>query len=132
MRPNKIEQFNTVGKELFHRLCDEFGYTLEEIKIFELKEGQPWSIKHIYVNIQKKLKIEIEQAPYYTDYGFSFTIYNLESDEYNIIYNVPHEKQDDEGKFLQYAAINIFGSERICNIIKGEVWEKLGYIYFQR
>jgi len=131
MKINKLEQFNLMGKEIFRPLSDDFGYTRGEAEVYEL-DGSPWSTKYVYLNTDKMLKIEILQEPYYTDYGFSFLIYNLNSDDYNIICNVPHEKQDSEGKFLYDAAKEIFGSPKIMKIIKGEVWENLDGIYFKR
>ena len=130
MKQNKIEQFNNIGKDVFQRLCSDFGYVLEDIKIFEIKD-RPWSVKHIYTHKLHNLKIVIEQAPYYTDYGFTFFIYNLSNEQSNILYNVPHEKQDEEGNFLVVAANAIFSSVEITNLISGKVWEEFKQIYFK-
>jgi hypothetical protein len=131
MKSNKIEQFNTEAPHLFKRLCDDLGYVLEEIKISEINE-KPWSSTHIYINTSKKLKIEIKQEPYYTDYGFSFFLRNLENNEYNILFNIPHEKQDEEGKFMAVAAECIFSSPEVLDLIQGNIWKELRYIPFQK
>ena len=131
MKINKIEQFNTKAPHLFKKLCDDLGYVLEEIKISEINE-KPWSSKHIYINSEKNLKIEIKQEPYYTDYGFSIFLRNLENNEYNILFNMPHENQDEEGKFMAVAADCIFSSLEVLDLIQGNIWKELRYIPFQK
>ena len=119
---NKIDFFNENAPIIFQKLVDDYGYILTEIKTSEINENK-WSTKLIYLNYDKKLKIEIEQAPYYSDYGFTFFIYNLENNEYKIIYNIPHEKQDNAGDFLTMAYSYIFTNEIYLKIINGQTWK---------
>lgn len=127
---SKIDHFNDVAEPLFKILIDKYNYILDEIKIFHFK-GSKWSTKLIYLNPEFNLKIEVEQAPFYTDYGFSFFIYNLSKDEYNILYNVPHEKQDGEDAFLHKAYEDLFSSQEMLDLISGKHWHKLNRIAFQ-
>ena len=129
MEENRIDHFNNIAKKLFKILVDEYGYILDEIKINDLN-GMKWSTHHIYINSLKNLKIEIKQEPYYTDYGFSFFIYKMGTDEYNILCNIAHEKQDKEGNFLLKAYKDLFSTEETLEIISGKHWKKLKYIPF--
>ena len=127
MLMNKIDNFNEKGEALFRPILEKYGYNLNEKKINEL-DGKQWSSKHIYVNNKAGLKIVIQQEPYYTDYGFSFFIYKLGTDEYNILCNVPHEKQDREDNFLDKVCDDIFSNSELIDIISGKVWKKLNRI----
>lgn len=71
------------------------------------------------------------QEPYYTDYGFSFFIYKLGTVEYNILCNVPHEKQDIEDHFLNKAYDELFSTSETVDLISGKIWKELKYIPFQ-
>ncbi|UOK41609.1 MULTISPECIES: hypothetical protein [Flavobacterium] len=126
MSENKIDNFNVKGKELFQILIDKYDYTLEEIKVSEIN-SQKWATQHIYVNNSKNLKIVIKQEPYYTDYGFSFFIYKIGSDKYNI----PHEKQDKEDTFLKLAYEKLFSTKETVDLISGENWKELKRIPLQ-
>ena len=130
MANDKIESFDEKAKTLFRNLITDYGYVLEDTNPFELN-GMKWSTKHVYVNQDRNLKIEIQQEPYYTDYGFSFFIYNLKTGEYNILYNVPHEIQDKEEKFLFKAHQDLFSSAEAIDLISGKKWHKLTHILFQ-
>jgi hypothetical protein len=130
MTTNKIENFNEKAEILFRPLLEQYGYSLEEKKINEIN-GQKWSTHQIYINNKAKLKIVIKQEPYYADYGFSFFIYKLGTDKYNILYNVPHEKQDKEDKFLNKACDDLFGSPELIDLISGKSWKELRHISFQ-
>jgi hypothetical protein len=127
MTTSKIDNFNEKAQILFRPLLEKYGYTLEERKINEIN-GQKWSIHHIYINNSDRLKIVIKQEPYYTDYGFSFFIYKLGTDKYSILYNVPHEKQDREDKFLDKVCADLFSSPEIIDIISGKSWKELRHI----
>lgn len=129
MEEDKIDQFNTIAKDVFNSLTTKYGYILTEIKTNEVK-GMKWSAHHIYINKTKSLKIEIRQEPYYSDYGFSFFIYKIGTKQYNILYNIPHEKQDKELKFLQKAYADLFSNKETLNIISGEKWTELKYMPF--
>ena len=130
MTTNKIDNFNEKGETLFRPLLEKYGYTLEDKKINEIN-GQKWSIHHIYVNEKTRLKVVIKQEPYYSDYGFSFFIHKLETEKYNILYNVPHEKQDMEDKFLDKVCDDLFSNQELVDIISGKSWKELKHIPFQ-
>ena len=99
MATDKIDNFNENAEPLFRPKLEKYGYDLDRIIVYYIK-GQKWSTHHVYINNSADLKIIIKQEPYYSDYGFSFFIYKLGTDECNILYNVPHEKQDKEDNFL--------------------------------
>ncbi|UOK41619.1 MULTISPECIES: hypothetical protein [Flavobacterium] len=130
MSENKIDNFNVKGKELFQILTNKYDYTLKEIKVSEIN-GQKWTTQHIYINNSKNLKIVIKQEPYYTDYGFSFFIYKIGNDEYNILCNVPHEKQDKDDDFLKLAYEKLFSTKETVDLISGENWKELKRIPHQ-
>ncbi|SRR5260221_3340819 len=130
MTTNKIDNFNLKAEILFRLVLEKYGYILEEKKVNEIN-GQKWSTHHIYTNNKAKLKIVIKQEPYYTDYGFSFFIHKLGTDKYNILYNVPHEKQDKEDKFLNKAYDDLFTNQELIDIISGKTWKELRHIPFQ-
>ncbi|HSU28867.1 MAG TPA: hypothetical protein VLJ68_10825 [Chitinophagaceae bacterium] len=130
MTIDKIDSFDEKAELLFRNLISDYGYTLEGKNLFELN-GMKWSTKHVYINSDTHLKIEIQQAPYYTDYGFSIFIYNLRTDEYNILYNIPHDSHDEEDKFLVRAHQTLFSSSEAIDLISGKYWRKLSHILFQ-
>jgi hypothetical protein len=128
---NKIENFNIEGEKLFHPVLKTYGYTLKEKIVTELN-GIIWAVNHIYENERNKLKIEIKQEPYYTDYGFSFFLYKIHTTEYNILCNVPHENQDKEDKFLKIVCEEIFKNEKAIDLISGKYWKELKQILIQK
>jgi hypothetical protein len=130
MTTNKIDNFNEKAEMLFRPLLEKYGYILVEKKINEIN-GQKWSTHHIYINRKAGLKIVIKQEPYYTDYGFSFFIHKLGTDKYNILYNVPHEKQDKEDEFLKKACDDLFSRTDLIDLISGKSWKELKSIPFQ-
>ncbi len=130
MTLNKIDNFNQKGEALFRPLLEKYGYMFGEKKINEIN-GQKWSTHHIYINEKARLKVVIKQEPYYTDYGFSFFIHKLGTDKYNILYNVPHEKQDKEDKFLDKVWDDLFSNPELADMISGKSWRELKYIPFQ-
>ena len=127
---NRIEYFRTHARHLLSILESEFNYTFEEEKIFRHADID-WSIKLIYFNKRKNLKIVIEQAPYYTDYGFTFSIQNVISNENVMIYNIPHERQDSENKFLKNACNLIFSNQEAVDLISGKKWQTYNRILIQ-
>lgn len=130
MTTNKIDNFNDKAEILFRPLLEKYGYLLREKKVNEL-HGQKWSAHHIYCNIEKKLKIVIKQEPYYTDYGFSFFLHKVGTEEYNILYNVPHERQDNDDKFLTKASEDLFSHPEMVDLISGKTWIELKRIPFK-
>jgi len=129
---NKIVQFRSIAPDLFDNLRSDHGYNLIETKVNQRNDGMDWSIQLIYVNDDKQLKIVIKQEPYYTDYGFSFFIYKIGTDEYNILYNVAHERQDDKGEFLFKAHQDLFLNKETLNIISGKKWTELKRIPYKK
>lgn len=131
MSVHKIEQFKNIGVKLFNNLVSDYGYILNEVKVNQL-HGKDWSVHLIYINDEKQLRIIIKQEPYYTDYGFSFFIYKIGTDEYNILYNVPHEKQDKEDNFIIKAHEDLFSNKETLGIISGQKWSELKRIPFMK
>jgi hypothetical protein len=128
---NRIEFFRTHARRLFSILESEFNYTFEEEKVFRHGEID-WSVKLLYFNKQKNLRIEIEQAPYYTDYGFTFNIQNVSSNENVIIYNIAYERHDSENIFLTNAYELIFLNKKAVELIGGKKWENHKKILIQK
>lgn len=128
---NRIDFFRTYARTLFSILESEFNYTFEEEKVFRIGNSD-WSVKLLYFNKEKKLRIEIEQAPYYTDYGFTFSIQNLNSNENVVIYNIAHERQDFENIFLENAYESIFLNKEAVELIGGKKWENYKKILMQK
>ena len=131
MSADKIDNFNEKATTVFQPTLEKYGYHLEELKI-NYVNGHKWSTHHIYINKQANLKIIIKQEPFYTDYGFSFFIYDLSTGQYNILYNVPHEKQDEGDTFLNTAYDELFSSQETMDLISGSSWKELGHIPFQK
>lgn len=127
---DKLENFKRVAPSIFLDLVEKYGYTLDEIKTNQLN-NQDWSVHLIYTNRHKNLQIVIKQEPYYTDYGFSFFIYKLGTEEYNILCHVEHHLQDKEDKFLQKAYNDLFTTKETLDIIIGDEWKQLKRIPFQ-
>lgn len=130
MEPTKIDTFNKLSEITFRPLLEEYGYLLKEILTKEVN-GLNWSTTHIYLNSKCGLKVELIQAPFYTDYGFTFILYKLGTDKYNILYNVPHEKQDNEGNFIKRACAELFKNPDIISLVSGRTWKSLKSIPFQ-
>ncbi len=130
MALNKIDYFNKMSPKIFKILVDNYGYELNDIKTIE-RNGMKWSAHHTYLNDRKDLKIIIKQEPYYTDYGFSFFIYKIGTNENNILYNIPHEEQDEKDDFLRKAYNDLFTTEETLNIITGKNWKELKRIPFK-
>jgi len=125
-KKNKIDLFHEIALPLFKVLTDKYGYELSNINT-SYNHGEKISIKHMYSGAvslhHDRLKISIEQAPYYTDYGLTFFIYNLTRKEYDILYNIPGEKQDIEGKFIKIFYNEIFSDQEIIDIISAKKWK---------
>ena len=118
---NRIEFFKTHARSFFSALEKEYHYSFEQEKVYRYTDIE-WSIKLLYINEVKSLRIEIEQAPYYTDYGFTFTIQNLINKEDVVILNIAHEIQDSENNFLDNASELIFSNKKAIDLISGKIW----------
>ena len=130
MEEDKIDWFDKEGQELFKFLVEDLGYVMSDKKI-DVLNGKKWSVKHTYTNNKLKLKIEISQAPYYTDYGFSFFLSNLKKGEQSLLYHVPHERQDKNGQFLAKASRDLLTTKETFDLISGKTWRQLRSIPFQ-
>ena len=130
MTADKIGYFNKISPEIFKILEEKYGYKFEGINTIE-RNGIKWSTHHTYSNKEKSLKIVIKQEPYYTDYGFSLFIYKIGTKEFNILYNVPYEEQDEKSGFLKKAFKDLFTSQETLNLIAGKDWKNLKKIPFK-
>lgn len=128
MSESKLESFDREAKELFKILINDYQYELDSVKITNN------SVYHNYINKTTNLKIEISNSPFYTDYGFSIFIYNLkEKEEFNLLYNLPHEKQDKQNNiFLPDAVQELFLSKEAIDLISGNKWWKLERVLIQK
>jgi hypothetical protein len=124
-----FDYFNQKAITLFQQTLESYGYIREEVEIKEIN-GARWSTHLTFVNPAANLKIIIKQEPCYTDYGFSFFIYKLGTNQYNILYNVPHERQDGEGNFLNTAYEDLFSTPETLDLITGKLWKELKRIPF--
>ena len=127
---SKIDNFKNTAPKIFQTLIDNYDYILEDIKINRLND-MDWSVNLTYINQNKGLKIVIKQEPYYTDYGFSFEIHKLGTDEYNILCNVEHDKQDSKNMYLLKAYRDLFSTQEILDIISGKYWKEFDHILFK-
>ena len=118
IQETKLENFDREAKFIFRFLVDKYGYKLLSVN----KNSN--SVYHYYLNEKENLKIEISNAPYYTDYGFTFFIYNLDNDEYLIACNIPHENQDNNSDFIINACNIIFSNDSYEKVINGKLWIK--------
>lgn len=120
------EHFDRKAREVFSVLIDRYNYLLTEVAV------RPFYVSHIYTNPQIGRRVEITNSTYGSDYGFSFFIYQLGTNEYNILYNVPHEHQDKECRFLVMAQEELFSKAEILDIISGKAWKEFDGIVFKR
>ena len=128
---DKIEYFRTHARSLFSLLESEYHYVFEQEKIFRHADTD-WSVKLLYFHEANHLRIELEQAPYYTDYGFTFSIRNTVNNEEVIVYNIGHENQDAKSQFLTKAARKIFSHQQAIDLISGKKWENHNKIMLQQ
>jgi hypothetical protein len=126
MNSPSSENFDKIARQLFLNLISNYSYILASS---ELKQ---FNVRHIYENHSIKRRIEILNETYSVDYGFSLFIYNLTNGEYNILYNVPHEHQDEDCNFLVKAHDELFSILEIVGLISGKYWKQLHKIYIQK
>jgi hypothetical protein len=104
--------------EYFDFLVKEYDY-----KIIT-KEYKKYNTTIIYENKSINKIIKIENHTDYTDYGYSIMVYNTENIDnksYNIIFNVPYEKQDTECKFIIKSSEYV--KREYNNIINSKEWK---------
>jgi hypothetical protein len=115
---DKVANFNKVAPQLFITRLKEYGYELTNIENFE-HSGFLWSTHHYYQNKALQLTIDIQQAPYYTDYGFSIFLLKSEQQYPKLLCHVPHELQDKEDLFLASICELFFSNPEIISLLKG-------------
>jgi hypothetical protein len=121
---DKVGNFNILAPQLFSTELNAIGYELRNIKDYE-NGGFLSSTHHIYVNEKLNLILDIQQAPYYTDYGFSIFLTSSERKEQKLLCNVPHELQESNDKFLVIMRDSFFSDPDIISLLKGEIWKTI-------
>ena len=121
----KPPHFLSVAQNLFQNLVSDYHYVVANT---ELRVN---IAPLVYHNPRLNKRIEIKNETFGVDYGFSIFVWNTSIGEYNIIYNVPHEKQDLNGHFLINAFKEIFSSRELVDLISTDRWVRFGRIYFQ-
>ncbi len=107
-------------KQIFSKYLENHGYSITAI------EDEKRNCKIIYSTDYRR--IEIINQYNYTDYGFSIFIYNIKTNEHNILANVPFSKEDKECHFIEKAADVLLKNPRIDALLSGQNWEKLDKI----
>ncbi len=124
---DKVANFNQVAPQLFGPRLKIFGYELDKIEDSEYN-GFLWSTHHVYVNSKLNLTVDIQQAPYYTDYGFSVFLFDPKRQDSKLLCNVPHEVQDREDNFLISISDKFFSQPDVICLLKGETWKAINHI----
>jgi hypothetical protein len=122
--PNHL-LFDKKSKDTFSVLINKLNYKLTEQIT---KENY---VRHVYRNIWRRRKVTIENKTYPVDYGFSFSVHNLLTNETIILYNIPWEKEDANCNFLERVKNKIFLEDNLTDILKGTKWKSLRTILFQ-
>lgn len=126
-RNDKVGNFNKMAPHLFAPRLKDLGYELRKIEDFHYC-GFLWSTHHFYVNDQLNLTVDIQQAPYYTDYGFSIFLFHTDLQDLKLLCNVPHELQDKDDKFLTGMIDKFFSDLEIISLLKGETWKTINFL----
>ncbi|HUC79729.1 MAG TPA: hypothetical protein VMR70_02390 [Flavisolibacter sp.] len=124
---DKVSNFDMVVPQLFSPRLKEFGYDFDNIEHFEYG-GLLWSSHHFYANKKLELIVKIEQAPYYTDYGFSIFLISTARNDIKLLCNVPHELQEKEDRFLVHICDRFFADRGVISILKGESWGAINHV----
>jgi hypothetical protein len=124
---DKVGNFNKLAPQLFGARLKELGYELRNIENFEYS-GFLWSTHHFYENDKLNLTIDIQQAPYYTDYGFSIFLFDAGRQDQKLLCNVPHELQDRENNFLLSMRDKFFSDPDVISLLKGENWKTINHL----
>lgn len=117
---DKVAHFNSIAPGIFAQRLQEYGYELAAVENYEYSDIL-WSTHHIYVNNALNQTIDIQQAPYYTDYGFSIFVFNSTQTDPKLLCNVPHELQDTGDIFLAIISDKFFAHPDVKSILKGEI-----------
>lgn len=126
---DRVAQFNELAPPLFGPRLEELSYKLNAIENSKHRESL-WSTHHYYQNKKLNLTLDIQQAPYYTDYGFSIFIFDsTDPNKRQLLCNVPHEIQDKENNFLIVMCDKIFADPEIISLLKGQHWRKINPLY---
>jgi hypothetical protein len=116
--------FISEAKLVFNIFACDYGYQFIDEYIGE------WSVNIKYYNSSLNRTIEIKNETHPVDYGFSLFINDHNTNEYNIIANIPWSKEDKDCYFLRRVANVLSAGPAIKQIIGGD-WKKLDRIYFQ-
>ena len=108
----------------FEELIIKYKYIVTD------KHAEKYSARVVYINETIHRKIEISNQTNYTDYGFSIFLYNTQNNEFNIIVNVPFDKQDKECIFLKTASEFLLNNQQ--DLVAGNRWEKYKQISMQK
>lgn len=127
IQETKLDNFDREAKLIFRFLVDKYGYKLLSVN----KNSN--SVYHYYLNEIENLKIEISNAPYYTDYGFSVFIYNQNNGDYFLIYNIPGEIQNSiNNDFLINVYETISMSKDFINVISDKSkWNRFPVLHLR-
>ena len=124
---DKVSNFNKLAPELFGPRLKEYGYVFSKMENSE-DNGFLYSTHHFYKNEILNLTVDIQQAPYYTEYGFSIFLLSSEKEDSLLLCNVPHELQDNEDNFLISISNKFFTNPDVISMLKGESWKIINHI----
>ena len=124
---DRVSNFNKLAPGLFGPRLKEFGYEFSKMENSE-HNGFLYSTHHFYKNEILNLTIDIQQAPYYTEYGFSIFLISTGRQESKLLCNVPHEIQDKEDNFLIGISDKFFTNADVISLLKGESWKTINHI----
>lgn len=124
---DKVSNFNKLAPELFGPRLKEYGYVFSKMENSE-DNGFLYSTHHFYKNEILNLTVDIQQAPYYTEYGFSIFLLSSEKEDSLLLCNVPHELQDKEDNFLIRTSNKFFTNPDVITMLKGESWKIINHI----
>lgn len=125
MNSPSSNDFDNVARQCFSNLVTQYGYRLVKT------ESKPFSVVHVYENPTIHRRIEVRNDTYSVDYGFSIFIYNTLTEEYNILYNLPHERQDKAADFVKRASHELWATDEVTMLITGGNWKTFKKVYFQ-
>lgn len=121
---DRVDNFNRAAPSLFTPKLMEYGYDFIRIENSE-HNAALFSTHHIYTNKSLNLTLDIQQAPYYSDYGFSIFLRNSLLNETQLLCNVPQELQDKEDRFLISICDKFFSRPDLIALLKGENWNTI-------
>jgi hypothetical protein len=124
---DKVAKFNRHAPHLFDQRLKEYGYELTKIESSE-HNGFLWATHHYYENKTLGLTVDVQQAPYYTDYGFSIFLFDKQQAHPKLLCNVPHELHDDDDKYLVTICEKFFSNHDVISLLKGETLNHTNHV----